>query len=241
MSELKKMKSFYTKVSKTKPPRSTMKLSAPVPQNVSKRLVNQLAREANKAWGIPRNSRTRVSRFGMIGDITKQAKKVYSSAKSSGSKAVSRVSDINRSYGRKADELLGGRISSRGNIDFALPATIGGVYLGRKTYKGLRSLTSKAYRAREKVKKLEKESKRLDKQVKRILAREEKVRQNLEKSRARLEKIAEKAATKSSRRILRGRGSGMGTKSTFRPVIYSPTAARSQQALVVPCGGGWWN
>ena len=247
-AELKRMKKALDQAKKKPKIKRKSAPTRPAPR-VSKKLISQLSREADRAWGLPRGQRTRTSRYGSLSSRlssafnagVREAKKLGNTAvkpiKSTGSKIVS----ANRKAGRYIDSKTGGRIGSRGNTDYILPSIGVAAYATNKVRKGVKYLTNAKYRVEQSRKKLKKQQKRTAKQLIKLEAQEIRLANKLAKVEAALadaklmEKTA-KAAKKSGKRALR-RGRGFGG---FRPVVYTPVAARAQQQLVVPCSGAYW-
>jgi len=236
MAELKKMKVFYKQSLMTKPKRNTYTSN----NKVSTTLINKLSREANKAWGLKKGSRTRTQRFGMTSNIVSkglaESKKMLSSASSKLKKYEKKILSENKKYGKKVNENLG-FMGKKISDEYVIPAGIASLYVSRKVVRGGRKIMDKAYRLTEKEKKLNKEKKKVEKQLKNLTRRDEILSERISKLRGKLEEVAHKTKQKTLRRGLRMGG----RKSYYRPVVYSPVAARAQQSLVIPCGGGWWN
>ena len=185
----------------------------------------------------------------MTPGMLQAGREMYAGAKKGLKGAAGKVRATNKRYGQKIDDLSGGRLSERGNVEFIIPAAAGGAYLGRKVYRGGRKLIDRKYKLQQTVKALTKEQRVIAAQIDRLMTRDARLYDRLSRIQTALKDVkaaeaAKKAAKQTARRALRRRSMRMGStkakKSTFRPVIYSPVAARAQQPLVKPCSGATW-
>jgi len=234
------MKKFYKDSAKPSKPVKSKPRTV-----VSKRLISQLSREANQAWSFRSGSRT--TRFGMTPGMLQAGREIYADAKRGVKSTAGKVRATNKRYGMKVDDLTGGRLSDVGNVEFVLPAAAGGAYLGRKVYKTGRKVVDKKYKLQQTVKALTREQKAISAQMNRLIARDARVYDRLSRMQtaladAKAAELAQKVAKKAAKKAVRRRSVRMGSakKSNFRPVIYSPVAARAQQSLVEPCAGARW-